>query len=95
MRKLLTYIVLGSVVTISSCDSLLDAEAENTISGNIYTDAENLQKALNGAYYTFTGISDGSEGGELLGGDFIIIPELLARFPNISKKNDKIELASD
>ncbi len=88
MRKLLTYIVLGSVVTISSCDSLLDAEAENTISGNIYTDAENLQKALNGAYYTFTGISDGSEGGELLGGDFIIIPELLARVSPTSSSQE-------
>ncbi|HCX22557.1 MAG: hypothetical protein CMB80_04920 [Flammeovirgaceae bacterium] len=79
MRKLLTYIIIGSAVTISSCDSLLDAEAENTISGNIYADAEGIAKALNGAYYTMCGISDGSSGGELLGGDFIIIPELLAR----------------
>jgi hypothetical protein len=79
MKKHYQYISILFIVLLSACSSLLDIEAENTISGDIYTDAESVQKALTGAYYTFTGISDGSTGGELLGGDFIIIPELLAR----------------
>jgi len=64
---------------MSSCSSWLDADAENTISGDVYTDTEHIQQALIGAYYNFAGIANSSEGGELLGGDFILIPELLAR----------------
>ncbi|WP_421874189.1 RagB/SusD family nutrient uptake outer membrane protein [Marinoscillum sp.] len=79
MKKYYPYIIIAIISLSSSCSSLLDVEAENTISGNVLTDAETIQKALTGCYYTFNGISDGTEGGELMGGDFIIIPELLAR----------------
>lgn len=64
---------------LSACDSLLDVEADNAITGEVLVDTESVQKALTGCYYTFNGINDGSEGGELMGGDFILIPELLAR----------------
>ena len=79
MRNIkLTTFLLASVTFIQSC-SLLDIEAENTISGDVYTDQTSIQNALNGAYYNYAGISDGSDGGELMGGDFILIPTLLAR----------------
>ncbi len=79
MKKYYPYIIIAIISLSSSCSGLLDVEAENTISGNVLTDTETIQKALTGCYYTFNGISDGTEGGELMGGDFIIIPELLAR----------------
>ncbi|MEQ8552691.1 MAG: RagB/SusD family nutrient uptake outer membrane protein [Cyclobacteriaceae bacterium] len=79
MKKFYQYPSILFIVLFSGCSNLLDIEAENTISGDLYTDTESIQQALTGAYYTFTGISDGATGGELLGGDFIIIPELMAR----------------
>ena len=79
MKKYYPYIIIAIISLSSSCSGLLDVEAENTISGNVLTDTETIQKALTGCYYTFNGISDGTEGGELMGGDFIIIPELLSR----------------
>lgn len=88
IRRISGWLVAGCLLSVGACDALLDAEAENTISGNIYTDAEGIQQALNGAYYTFTGISDGSAGGELLGGDFIVIPELLARVSPTSSSQE-------
>lgn len=65
-----------------SCDELLDIEAEGTISGDIYDTQENIEKALIGAYYGFGGINDGLAGGELMGGDFTLIPTLLSRRNN-------------
>jgi hypothetical protein len=66
-------------VVIFSCDSLLDVDAEGTISGDVLTSEAIIQQSLLGAYYSLGGINDGSDGGELLGGDFKVIPELLVR----------------
>lgn len=75
--RLFTFLLLLSM--LSSCEDLLDAEADNTISGDVLTDEESIQNALIGAYYNLMGIYDGSFGGELLGGDFKLIPTLLSR----------------
>ena len=80
MKIFAKYILLPIIVLMSvSCSDLLDVEAEGTISGDVLVDDESIQDALNGAYYNFTGIADDNGGGELVGGDFIIIPTLLAR----------------
>lgn len=60
-----------------SCDSLLDVNAKGNITGDIYNTEEGIVQALNGAYFNLAGINDGVDGGELLGGDFILIPSLL------------------
>ncbi len=72
--------ISGLIVCIflSSCSDLLEVEAENAIIGNIYDNDENIQLALTGAYYNLGGIAGGIDGGELLGGDFMIIPMLLS-----------------
>ena len=72
-----------SIVLISffviSCDDLLEVEGSNSLSGNQLVDGESIQLALNGAYFNLMGISDGSDGGEMLGGDFQLIAELFVR----------------
>lgn len=72
-----TLIVL--LLTAFSCDSLLDIEADGTISGDVLSSDAAIENALLGAYYSFGGIADGTDGGELLGGDFAIIATLLGR----------------
>ncbi len=79
MKKLLNYLAFTVLLVSLSCDSLLDVEAENTISGDVILDDESALNVLNGAYFNLFGIYDGSNGGELLGGDFKIIPTLLSR----------------
>lgn len=79
MNKLYKYPLIILLALLASCDSLLDINADNMISGNVLTDTESIQSALNGAYFNFSGYSNGVEGGELMGGDFIMIPELLSR----------------
>ncbi|MFY0653616.1 MAG: RagB/SusD family nutrient uptake outer membrane protein [Cyclobacteriaceae bacterium] len=74
--------VIAVFVLISSCNQILEIEADDTISGDIYTDQANIEKALISAYFSFGGINDGSVGGELMGGDLILIPTLLARQNN-------------
>ena len=71
-------IIIGIITVLNvACDDLLDAEPEDNVVGNIYNSQENIEKALNGAYYNFGGINDGVDGGELFGGDFILIPTLI------------------
>ncbi len=80
MKSIFNKIVLfSSIILLGACSELLDIEAEGTISGDILTNEENIQQVLNGAYYNFGGIADGVDGGELVAGDFILIPTLLAR----------------
>ncbi len=79
MKYLRLIVIMLSLGTMISCESLLDIDAENTISGDILTDEASIQKVLNNAYYNLMGIYDGSNGGELLGGDFKLIPTLLSR----------------
>jgi len=76
--KFLSSIALILVLT-TACDDLLDIEASNSLSGNQLVDEASIQKALIGAYFNLMGISDGVDGGELLGGDFQIMSELLIR----------------
>ncbi len=77
MKYLIQLIAIVVMALSISCDSLLDVEADGVIGGEIYNSQENIQKALNGAYYSFGGIYDGTDGGELFGGDFILIPTLI------------------
>lgn len=72
-----------------SCNDVLDIDAENSLSGDILTDQESIEAALNGAYYNFFGINDGSDGGELLGGDFKLIATLLTRQVNLEVSWDE------
>ncbi len=78
--KTLRYTTLFVLLlTAFSCDSLLDIDADGTISGDVLSNDAAIESALLGAYYSFGGIADGSDGGELLGGDFSIIATLLGR----------------
>ncbi len=74
MKKFIPILFL-----VLSCDDLLDIEAENALSGDLLTNQETIQEALNGAYLNLMGINDGSGGGELLGGDFQTMATLLTR----------------
>lgn len=76
MKK--TYYLLF-LLFFTSCSDLLDVEADNTISGNVIVDDISANNVLQGAYFNLFGIYDGSDGGELLGGDFKLIATLLAR----------------
>lgn len=80
-NRLICYLFFLCTYLVS-CDEVLDIEAEGTISGDIYDTQENIEKALIGAYYGFGGINDGVAGGELMGGDFTLIPTLLSRRNN-------------
>lgn len=82
MKKYLSIFIAGLIAL--SCNDLLDVDAENTISGDVFVSTESVQAVLNGAYFTFNGISDGGTGGELMGGDFVVISELLSRYSNLS-----------
>lgn len=72
------FFLLLLLIASFSCESILEVEPEGTIAGDALKDAESIQKALTGAYYNLGGINDGANRGELLGGDFIVIPTLLA-----------------
>ncbi|MFY0600795.1 MAG: RagB/SusD family nutrient uptake outer membrane protein [Cyclobacteriaceae bacterium] len=71
LAALFLMILLGT-----SCDSLLDVDADGNISGDVYESEANIKSALSGAYYSLGGIYDGVDGGELFGGDFMLIPAL-------------------
>ncbi|MDH5608019.1 MAG: RagB/SusD family nutrient uptake outer membrane protein [Cyclobacteriaceae bacterium] len=73
-KTILAFILL----ILSSCSGLLDIEVEGQISGDVLKDTPSIEQALIGAYYSFGGISNQDEGGELFGGDFMVIPTLLA-----------------
>lgn len=79
IKNILSAIVI--LIALSACNSLLDVEAKNNVTGDIYNTEDGIQKALNAAYFNLGGINDGIDGGELFGGDFIIIPSLLAIEP--------------
>ena len=78
MKNLYIYIFVIFILLGSGCSDVLDIEADGTISGDVLTDEETIEQSLIGAYYSLGGISDGIDGGELLGGDFIVIPTLMA-----------------
>ncbi len=79
MKK--TFIPLAIILLTfiyTSCDSLLEVDADNVINENVFSTTEQIETALNGAYFNFTGTASALDGGELLGGDFSIIASLLA-----------------
>lgn len=76
--KVFTFnVVCSLLLSLFSCDSMLEIDASKNISGDIYNSSENIQAALYAAYYNLGGIYDGGDGGEIFGGDFFIIPTLL------------------
>jgi len=76
--KALKNISIACFLILTACEQALDIEADGTISGDILVDNASVEQALLGAYYSFGGIADGTDGGELLGGDFMLIANLLA-----------------
>ncbi|MEM7297469.1 MAG: RagB/SusD family nutrient uptake outer membrane protein, partial [Bacteroidota bacterium] len=89
-RNSFLLIALG-LSLFSSCDTALDVEADNSLSGNALTNDANIQSALLGAYVNFMGIFDGGDGGELLGGDLQLMATLLTRANNTEISWDEIE----
>ncbi|MEP1034212.1 RagB/SusD family nutrient uptake outer membrane protein [Ekhidna sp.] len=87
MRQSFTFLFLFA--GLISCNDILDIDAENSLSGDVLTDQESIESALNGAYYNLFGINDGSDGGELLGGDFKLIATLLTRQVNLEVSWDE------
>jgi len=83
MKILFKYTFAVFILLVSGCSEILDIEADNTISGDVLTNDITIEQSLVGAYYSLGGISDGVVGGELLGGDFIVIPTLLAHAQGI------------
>lgn len=79
MKTFRIYSLLFLVSLLWACDSLLDVKAKNTINGDIYKNTAQIEEALVGAYYGIGGIADAGDGGELFGGDFMLIPTLLGR----------------
>lgn len=82
MKKTSIPFLLFVVLITISCNDLLDIEAENTFSGDLYNSDQNMADLLNGAYINFGGIFDGADGGELFGGDFQLMGTLLSRQKN-------------
>ncbi len=78
MKNLFKYTFTIFILLVSGCSEVLDIEADGTISGDVLTNDITIEQSLIGAYYGLGGITDGISGGELLGGDFIVIPTLMA-----------------
>ncbi|MFZ9044954.1 MAG: RagB/SusD family nutrient uptake outer membrane protein [Cyclobacteriaceae bacterium] len=81
MRRIYILLTCLAVIQFQSCETLLEIEEEGQITGDVLSDAGSIQKALIGAYYNIGGTNDGGAGGELFGGDFILVPTLLAHLP--------------
>lgn len=86
--KLYTSLGLSLVVSLSlsivSCDSKLDIEPRASIeSKRVFTNSSNLRAALFGAYSEVKGTFNGPQNGELYGGDFNIISELISADSNV------------
>ncbi len=88
MRK--TGLIIAISLLVASCGSLLEVEPSNNLSGDIFTDEESIQNALNGAYFNLGGIN----GGEMFGGDFQLIPSLLTVQSDFEMAWDDINGAS-
>lgn len=82
LNKYSRHFLAVLAVLLIGCDGTLDIEAENALSGDIFTSDQNFEAALNGAYVNLGGIFDGVEGGELYGGDFQIMGTLLSHSIN-------------
>ncbi|MDN5205188.1 RagB/SusD family nutrient uptake outer membrane protein [Fulvivirgaceae bacterium BMA10] len=85
MKKYNKYIALLFVISaFFSCDSKLDIEPRQTLSTDVVlTNEENLEAVLFGAYAGLKGTFGTNEGGELFGGDFNLMSEMLAATDNV------------
>ena len=72
MKNIYKYTFTVFMLLVSGCSEVLDIETDGTISGDVLTNDDTIEKSLIGAYYSLGGITDGIDGGELLGGDFIV-----------------------
>ncbi len=88
MKKFIVLILL--FIASYACDSILEIEPDGIIGADVLKNGEDLERALIGTYFNLGGISDGIDGGELLGGDFIIMSTLLAHVPNIEIIWDRV-----
>ncbi len=88
--KKFTLILIPLFIASYACDSILEIEPDGIIGADALTNGEDLERALTGTYFNLGGISDGIDGGELLGGDFIIMSTLLAHVPNIEIIWDRV-----
>ncbi len=80
MKNIYIALILVTGLLFTQCESLLEVNAENAVSGDVLQTEADFENYLTGTYYNFCGISDrAGSGGELIGGDFVIIPELLTR----------------
>lgn len=75
-HKKILIIAILSFFGFSSCNKLLDVKPKNLVlEEEAFNNQESFNRVLNGAYSNLMGI----DGGELLGGDFNLIPTLLLR----------------
>lgn len=75
--------LLFLITTLISCDSKLDIEPRQTIKTDlVLVDEQNLEAVLFGAYAGLKGTFGTNEGGELYGGDFNLMSEMLAATDN-------------
>lgn len=88
--KKFTLLLIPLFVASYACDSILEIEPDGIIGADVLTNDEDLERALTGTYFNLAGISDGIDGGELLGGDFIIMSTLLAHVSNIEIIWDRV-----
>lgn len=72
MKKVILTISIVALI-FSSCDQLLDVEADNLVNSTQLETVDDFNSLLAGVYYNLGGVN----GSELLGGDFIILPTLL------------------
>ncbi len=82
----LLYICLAclALMLFPSCDDELDIQPRQGLeSDQVFTSPSNLEAALNGAYSEIKGAFGASFAGELYGGDFNIMSELLSADSNV------------
>lgn len=77
--KINKIIALCFLSLLFSCNDLLEIEPKGLLTGEeVFGTAENIELALEGVYSEIAGNALGGSGGELYGGDWMIIPTLLS-----------------
>ncbi len=75
--------ILGFVIVLIACDGKLDIEPRQRIKSDlVLVNEQNLEAVLFGAYAGLKGTFGTNEGGELFGGDFNLMSEMLATTDN-------------
>jgi len=87
MKNKILILILAIFTLLTACTDQLDIEPREVIDAeDVFTDASNLEAALAGAYAEFSGVFGGvnaAYNGELYGGDFNLISELLGSDSNL------------